>query len=55
MSPLLVAIVRGHFKTAQLLIDKGVDVNKCDRVCMTLNYCKDKPIRFLSRVDNHLY
>ena len=35
-SPLLAAIEGGHTDTAQLLIDKGADVNKANRVS-TLN------------------
>ena len=31
-SPLQAAIERGHTGTAELLIDKGADVNKCDKV-----------------------
>ena len=31
-SPLLAAIEGGHTQTAQLLIDKGADVNKAGRV-----------------------
>ena len=31
-SPLLAAIQGGHTETAQLLIEKGADVNNCDEV-----------------------
>ena len=36
-SPLLAAIERGHTDTAQLLIDKEANVNKCDKVCTCTN------------------
>ncbi len=32
ISPLLAACRGGHTETAQLLIDKGADVNMCDKV-----------------------
>ena len=38
-SPLLAASKGGHTETAQLLIDKGADVNQCDQVCTTLKHC----------------
>ena len=32
-----VACERGHTETAQLLIDKGEDVNECDQVYTAVN------------------
>ena len=34
---LLVACERGHTESAQLLIDKGEDVNECDQVYTAVN------------------
>ena len=45
-SLLFVAIEGGHTETAQLLIDKGAVVNKCDEVC-TMNKCSDTYTLFL--------
>ena len=36
-TPLRAACGRGHSATAQLLIEKGADLNKQDYVCMTFN------------------
>ena len=40
LSPLLAACERGQTSTAELLIDKGADMNKCDKVNKTLALSK---------------
>lgn len=39
-TPLLAACKNGHYKTVQLLIEKGADPNKYDEVCGDNNYNK---------------